>query len=176
MTKLIYASGHIAATDYDAATSWYARADALLNPTHKLTSCGRGYVETKDRPFELIRPMRGKDFLSRVVGPLGTGGNYAVNDTALQAEMVTSRGITARDRNDVMRCDAVLMNLTGAPSKISIGCAIEAGWADAARKPIVIVRQKDNVMAGHPILEGVAAYTVETLEEGCTLVRLLLGA
>ena len=41
---------------------------------------------------------------------------------------------------------------------------------------LVIVRQRDNAMAGHPILEGVAAYSVETLEEGCALVRLLLGA
>ena len=167
MTRLIYASGHIANTDYDGATSWYQEAMDLLN----------GPCRPNPRPlFNLIRPMRGKDFLAKVNGALDFGGNYAVSDTALQAEMVTSRGITARDRNDVLRCDAVLMNLLGAPDKVSIGCAIEAGWADIARKPLVIVRQRDNAMAGHPILEGVAAYSVETLEEGCALVRLLLGA
>lgn len=162
MTRLIYASGHIAAADYERATSWYRTAENLLNwnATHAT--------------FDLIRPMRGKEFLFNIEGPLGHGGYPA--PTRLSATLTSQRGITARDRNDVMRCDAVLMNLLGAPDKVSIGCAVEAGWADAFRKPLVIVRQRDNAMAGHPILEGVAAYSVETLEEGCALVRLLLGA
>ena len=165
MTRLIYASGHIAAADYERATSWYQEAMDLLN----------GPRQPNPRPlFNLIRPMRGKEFLFNIEGPLGYAGYPA--PTRLSAELTSQRGITARDRNDVLRCDAVLMNLLGAPDKVSIGCAIEAGWADIARKPLVIVRQRDNAMAGHPILEGVAAYSVETLEEGCALVRLLLGA
>lgn len=157
MTRLIYASGHIAAADYDGATSWYAKAADLL-----------------PYAWELIRPMRGKEFLGATLGPLGFEAGH--RESRSEAELISNRGITARDRNDVMRCDAVLMNLLGAPSKVSIGCAIEAGWADAFRKPLVLVRQRDNAMAEHPILEGVAAYSVETLEEGCALIRLLLGA
>ena len=38
----------------------------------------------------------------------------------------------------MQRCDVVLMYLIGA-KKVSIGTMIEAGWADAYRKPVVLV-------------------------------------
>ena len=42
--------------------------------------------------------------------------------------LTSDKGITTRDRDDVMRSNLILMNLLGA-TRVSIGTMIEAGWA-----------------------------------------------
>lgn len=49
-----------------------------------------------------------------------------------------------RDYQDVMSCDAILVNLHGA-TRPSVGTIMEIGWAFMRRIPIVVVMEQDNV-------------------------------
>lgn len=63
----------------------------------------------------------------------------------VQTEGVDLKSIAVlRDQMDVERCDAVLMNLTGA-TRVSIGTMVELGWASALNKPIILVMEKGNI-------------------------------
>jgi nucleoside 2-deoxyribosyltransferase len=113
-----------------------------------------------------MSPMRGKAYLA-------TG--KPIEDATTQAlgnVMSSAHGITGRDRNDVRNADAVLMNLLGA-ERVSIGTMIEAGWADAFRVPLVVVREPDNIHR-HGMLDEVATYTVGDLDEAVHLVRMVV--
>jgi nucleoside 2-deoxyribosyltransferase len=101
-----------------------------------------------------VSPMRGVDYL-----PQG----YSVVDEH------TAKGITARDRFDIMTSDAVLMNVFGA-KKVSIGSMIEAGWADAFRKPLVLVMEEDNIHF-NALLVNIAGWIVPTLDEGIDIIK-----
>lgn len=153
----IYLSGPISITDYSGATAWYEDAREML-----------------DESFELLRPMRGKEYLAGRPGPIE---HYPANDARnpfphrLGQQIATGQAITARDRADTMRADLVLMNLLGCNGRISIGCMIEAGWADAARVPIILVAERGNPHEGHAMLETLAAYRVHTLADACDLAN-----
>jgi nucleoside 2-deoxyribosyltransferase len=74
---------------------------------------------------------------------------------------------------DVMRCDMILVNFLGA-SKVSIGSVMEIGWADAWRKPIIVVMEKDNVHS-HAMIREVAGYIVSNLDEAIKIVIAVLS-
>ena len=135
-----------------------------------ITGCT--YGETVDWRQQIIKalpeiqcfsPMRYKSYLESE-GVLGK--SYE------QIPMSSAKGITNRDRFDVMNCHAVFMNLVGA-TKISAGTMIEVGWADAFRKPIILISEPGNIH-DHPMVNEIAAYRVNTLEEGVHLTRALL--
>lgn len=156
--KLIYLSGPIAAATYDGATDWYIEAKLRLHL--------RGDYET-------IRPMRGKAFLAgKVTGLIGMDGYET--DTAYQAALVSPRGIYMRDRHDVARCDAVLMNVLGATVN-SLGCAVEAGWADLLGKPVVLVAEPTNPHRRHPIVGSIPAYIVDNVIDAVDLIHGIFG-
>lgn len=115
-------------------------------------------------------PLRAKNFL-RAIGVLDSAGTP---DSAYMGlnPLSEPKGITARDRFDATRSDVVLMNLLGA-TRVSIGTMIEAGWADAARRPIVIAMEEDNVHR-HAMLNEVAGFIVPTLEEAVAVVKAVL--
>lgn len=145
---LVYLAGPIADKTYDEATAWRRKAaQALSDVAHCLD------------------PMRGKDSLRGGDRPLGCyyRGSHPLS---------TPSGITTRDRWDVSRADVVLMNLLGAES-ITIGTMIEVGWADAYRKPIVLVMEDGNAH-DHPIVRSCSGFVVPTLDEGTAIVRSLL--
>lgn len=159
---LIYLSGPIAACTFSQATDWYSKARRLLH--HNL---------------RLLRPMRGKESLSQLCEEVAIGHHasddprapwHMVDDEALSV-IATRQAIASRDRWDVQRCDAVLMNLTHHQSRVSIGCMIEAGWADAYRKPLVLVSPADGPHAGHSILTGIATHCVHSLEAACEIIN-----
>ncbi len=83
------------------------------------------------------------------------------------------KGLTIRDRWDIMNCDVVLANLLGA-KQVSIGTMIEYGWADAFRKPIISVIEKEGNVHDHCIVRELTGFRIETLEEGLHVVRALL--
>lgn len=87
--------------------------------------------------------------------------------------MSCPKGITTRDRNDVMSCDCVLAYLKGA-EKVSIGTAVEFGWADAFRKPVVMVIDEDDIH-NHPMLSTIAGFIIETLDEALHITLALLN-
>ena len=72
----------------------------------------------------------------------------------------------------VMRSNLVFVNFLGA-DKVSIGTAIELGWADAFRKPVVIVMEEDNIHR-HAMIDQIPGYIVTTLDDGIDIVRRVL--
>ena len=118
----VYLAGPIAGSGYDEVNDWRIKASIDLSP------------------IKTLNPMRGKEFLK---GEKEDVHNYE-RTTVIENALGSSKGITARDRFDVMNCDLVLMNLVGA-KKITIGSMIEIGWADAFRKPIVLVIDEGNI-------------------------------
>lgn len=115
-------------------------------------------------------PLRSKQFL-REIGVLDSAGTPDSAYIGLNP-LSEPKGITTRDRFDTMRSDLVLMNLLGA-ERISIGTMIEAGWADAARVPLVVVMEEDNIHR-HAMLNEVAGFIVPTLEEAVAVVKAVL--
>lgn len=147
---LVYLAGPITGLSYGESVDW--RDEAM------------GLLRHGPRPLRGLSPMRAKSYLA---GERRITGSY--EDTALSSK----KGITARDRWDVERCDVVLMNLLGAES-VSIGTMIEAGWADSYRKPVVLVIEENGNVNDHPILREIGGFHVGTLEAGVNIVRALL--
>lgn len=114
--------------------------------------------------FDLFSPMRGKSFLANA-GPLQ--GAYA-------QPMASGPGILGRDRNDVKNCDLMIACFLEDDGNISLGTAMEFGWADAWRKPVIMVAQPDNFHRRHPMLATSSVYIVEGLEEAAGLAKVLL--
>lgn len=162
MKGSIYLSGPIGQTDFAGASNWYRRVREALSPD-----------------IRLFMPMR---FAWHLEGSKGEIGSHTPETPVLDIPAEhrrhdeifgTRAAIAGADRFDCQRADLVLMNLEQA-TRVSIGCMIEAGWADAARVPIILVAQPGNPHAGHPILEHLATWRVRTLEEACAVVRLVL--
>lgn len=148
MKPTVYLAGPIAGQTYAGCTDWRQRAaDYLLR-------CG----------FAVASPMRFKQFLSKMTVMHGN----AVEGNPL----TTAKGICTRDRNDVAKCDVVLMNLLGAKI-VSIGTMVELGWADAHRKPVVVVMEPGNIHE-HCFVRELAGYIVPDLDAGLEVVRAIL--
>lgn len=126
--------------------------------------------ELDDVGIRGFSPLRAKNFL-REIGVLDSAGTPESAYIGLNP-LSEPKGITARDRFDCTRCDMILMNLLGA-TRISIGTMIEAGWADGARRPIVVAMEQDN-MHRHAMLNEVAGFIVPTLEEAVAVVKAVL--
>jgi len=136
----------------------------------------RDYV-ARELPMEIraMSPLRGKGQLTSLrSGVIHANGYYEDNPLTAQA------GITARDRNDCMRADAVLFNLLGATS-VSIGTMVEIGWADAYRKPIVLVIEDPgnvNEPTGnvheHPMIRAVSGFRVNNLDDAIAVLTAVL--
>lgn len=148
MTKKIYLAGPISGLTYEsAALGWREQIRTLLPE------------------FDLFCPMRAKEFLA------GEGilqGAYAFNP------MSSENGILGRDRNDVFTSDLVIANFLEDEGNMSLGTAMEFGWADAWRKPVIMIAEQDNVHRKHPMLRGSSVYVVETLDEAAILAKHLL--
>jgi hypothetical protein len=74
---------------------------------------------------------------------------------------------------DVMRCDAILVNFLGA-TKVSIGSVLEIAWADAWRKPIIIVMEKENIHS-HAMIREMAGFITSSLDEAITIATAILS-
>lgn len=152
--KSVYLAGPISGSSYGAAVGWREQAKLLF----------RRY----SGDIEVFSPMRAKEYL-----------HQETNLSALMYPdlnaMGTMKAITARDRFDCMNADVILMYLRGA-TRVSIGTMIEVGWADAARVPICLVMEKDNVH-DHGMVIECASWQVETLEEAVDIsAKFLLPA
>ena len=148
MKKKIYTGGPISGLTYaESALGWREALKELLPE------------------FDLYSPMRAKDFLADA-GILQ--GSYENNP------MSSTNGILGRDRNDVRTCDLMIANFLEDQGNYSLGTAMEFGWADAWRKPVIMVAEEGNPHRNHPMLSGASVYIVETLEEAAYLARVLL--
>ncbi len=157
--KTIYLAGPITGMNHDDARYGWRKKFA-----DKLGDARRG---TLDHIF-CSSPMRGKEFL-KAMGVLGSDQSQFSDH-----EMATSSGITTRDRNDVKTCDLMVACFLESGGRLSGGTFIEYGWADAWRKPIIVVGAKDDPNVFHLMAEDIRGYHVETLEEALPIVVQLL--
>ena len=150
----VYLAGPITGLTYDEGQDWRLEAKAWLD-AHGID----GYS-----------PLRAKTHL-RELGVLDNAGTPDSAYIGLNA-LSEPAGITTRDRFDCMGRSMVLVNFVGA-EKVSIGTCIELGWADAARVPLVIAMEEDNVHR-HAMVNSVAGFIVPTLSEALTVCKAVL--
>ena len=144
--NLVYLSGPITACSYDEATDWRSYA-----------------AENLAEGIAPLSPLRGQKHLE------GVKSIAAHNEEDVFG---SKKGMTALDRNDVKRCDAVLVNLLGA-KRVSLGTVMEVAWADAWDKPIVLVDGPGS-LHDHPMISTVAEYIVGDIATGVEVVNALL--
>jgi len=149
--RSIYLAGPITGLKYGECVSW------------------REYVKEKLTPkgIQCFSPMRGKDYLN--LGEESIQAFYELADQPLSLP----RGITTRDRFDVMNCDAIIVNFLGA-DKVSIGTVMEIAWADMLRKPVVLVMEKNNIHR-HPMLQEAVGFVVEDLDSAIAMMEIILN-
>lgn len=148
MEKRLYLAGAIKGLTYKGSTDW------------------REYAKQELAKYGIIgvSPMRAKEFLKEEKLIEGVYENV----------LASQPGIIARDRFDVRTCDIVLSNLLGL-EKITIGTMVEYGWADAYRKPIITVIEKDGNPHDHPFIRELTSFRVETLDEGLIVAKAILN-
>ena len=144
---LLYCAGPITGVSYGESTDW------------------REYIASKlPAHIKAVSPMRGKKYLAN---------EKNIKDSYEEHPLSCQKGITCRDRMDVMRCDMILVNFLGA-NKVSIGSIMEIAWADAWRKPIVIVIEKDNIHS-HAMIREVSGFIVSNLEDAISIATAVLS-
>ena len=148
--KNVYAAGPITGLNYKGATDWRSYMQAVFD---RLS----GQITVLD-------PMRGKAFLRQEI-EIGSGG--------YDNQVASEKGITNRDRRDVMNSDAVIVNLVEA-DRVSIGTMMELGWADSYRIPIILVMEPKGNLHDHAMVREVATYRVPSVERAVELVTLML--
>jgi nucleoside 2-deoxyribosyltransferase len=149
MEKLVYLAGPITGLDYNGCTDW------------------REYAKKELAKWGItgLSPMRAKEYLA---------SEKNISDE-YSATLSSSKGIVTRDRFDVMSCNVMLSNLLGA-KKISIGTVIECGWADAFRKPIITVIEKEGNPHEHAMIRELTGFRVEDLDKGLYIARAILNS
>ena len=140
----VYLAGPISGCSYGGATDW---REAVKR-------------ELANRGIMGVSPMRGKHYLLQ---------ETSIGDSYANEVLSCQKGITARDRWDCQRCDLVLANFIGA-QRVSIGTVMELGWADAARRPIIVAMEEGNVH-DHAMVREVAGFIVPTLEQAVQVVK-----
>ena len=145
---LLYAAGPIRGVSYDECTDW------------------RKYVAKRlPKYIKLLSPMRAKEYLAHEKSIA-----FSYEDKPLSS----SRGIVCRDRFDVQRCDAILVNLLGA-KKVSIGSVGEIFWADVWRKPIILVIEKRGNVHEHAMVRELSGFIVDNLDEAIKIAIAVLS-
>lgn len=151
---LVYLAGAIAGHVFDDANEWRNDAQFLLSA----------------RGIETLSPLRAKEALG-VTHRISTD----FRDYSGLGPFFTSRGIMARDFNDVKRCDALLVNLLGL-QKPSLGTTMELAWAYALQKPVVVaIEAAGNPHDNHPMLAEAMPFRFEALEDAIDAVAVVLN-
>lgn len=157
--KSVYLAGPIAGLTVEQAVTWRAEAAFKL----------------WQRGIQALSPMRAK-------AELFPQGHVFDNQGHDRSPLTTGKGIVTRDRNDIVTCDLMLVNLTGV-NKFSLGTAVEFGWADAYRKPIITIMPdwtggettNPNNPFHHAFIIELSGYIVNSLDDGLALAIQVLG-
>ncbi len=145
----VYLAGPILGLTFDGAQDWRNEAKAHLE---------------QHSTIKTLSPLRGKEYL-KMRGPLE--GSYT------EFPLSTDSGITSRDRWDCTRSDVVIFNLLGA-KRVSIGTMVEFGWADAARRQIVLIMEKEGNLHEYPMIREISKFRVDNLKDGLRITEALL--
>lgn len=154
MRPSVYLAGPITGLTYDDGQDWREYAKDVLDWAG----------------IDAFSPLRAKAHL-RSLGVLDNAGTPDSKYLGLNA-LSEPQGITTRDRFDCIGRDLVLVNFIGA-ERVSVGTCIELGWADAARVPLVVAMEEDNVHR-HAMVNSVAGFIVPTLEDALTVCKAVL--
>lgn len=147
---VVYLAGPIQDLSYEEATGWRKVAKQLLSQHDIVT----------------LSPLRYKEHLN----DLKRMGDGNVGEEPL----TTPKGIVARDRNDVWRSDLILVSFIGV-NAISFGTAVEFGWTDVWRKPIVLAAEETNPLRNHPFVTELSGFILPSLAEALeAVVHILL--
>lgn len=146
----VYLAGPITGLTYGGSTDW------------------RNFVKEELDILNIdgVSPMRGKEYLAS----LSTieDGEYA--NTLLSSP----QSITTRDRFDIMTSDLVVFNFLGA-TKASIGSCIEIGWADAFRKPAILVVEKEGNIHDYSMIRTICGWRTDNLEDAIRIIGATLS-
>lgn len=154
----IYLAGPIRGLTYEETTDWREDLRNELTP---------------EDGFELLSPMRGKEYL-KGIGPLvgqGADGGRSANGAYEAFPMSTSQGLFRRDIYDVAHCDAVLAYLAGAQA-VSIGTVMEIQRAYDLGKYIVTVCEDGNIH-DHAFVRQASSIFVPTLAYACHVLKVI---
>lgn len=155
MEKTVYLSGPITGLTFAESVEW---TDYAIEEFEK--ACN-------GTPHMIwgYKPLRGKESLQE------HGVIDAVVNT--QNRNTTNKAIYGRDFNDVITCDAMLVNVLGAKSK-SIGTCFEMAWASFLRKPLVLVMENEGNCHEHAFVQEALTHRTNNLDEGIRLVKGIL--
>ncbi len=146
--SLLYLAGPITGISYGASTDW--RQYVMQNlPSHIIG----------------VSPMRAKHYLSH---------ENKIADHYPDHALSSQEAITSRDRFDVTRSAAILVNLLGA-EKVSIGSVMEIAWADLMRHPIILVMEKSGNIHDHAMIRAVVGHRVYSLDEAIIIASAILS-
>lgn len=147
--RRVYLAGPITGLSFGGATEWREGVTGAL--------AQRGVIG--------VSPLRAKDYLKN---------EAKLGDTYESIALSSGKGITTRDRFDCMTSDAVLFNFLGA-DKVSIGTCIEIGWADAFRKPGILVIEPEKNVHDHGMIREICGFRVATLDEAVAIAAAILA-
>jgi nucleoside 2-deoxyribosyltransferase len=148
MRPKVYLAGAITGLNYDESEDWRKQAKQLLDTVG----------------IAGFSPLRQKEYL-RNQGELE--GSYDFKPLS------TARGIMTRDFNDVQTSDALLIGIYGT-TKVSVGTAMEAGWAWMMHKPTVVWAEEENIHLVHPMFRETVSYRVDSLEDAVHTISSIL--
>ena len=143
----VYLAGPISGLTFDGAQEWRNE-----------------FTRRVDRRIKAYSPLRGKDYLA----DLGV-----LEQSYAGFPLSTDQGLTTRDRYDCMGSDLVVFYLLGA-QRISIGTMIEMGWCDAARKPSILVIEKEGNPHDHPMVRQTVPFRVDNLDDALKVAEIIL--
>ena len=146
---IVYLCGPITGTKFDQATEWREYGISKFFPEIIAID------PTRDNP-STTRESEQPDNSERRLNRLYNGAD-----------------VVARDRFDIMRSDIILVNFLGA-EKVSIGSVGEIFWADAWRKPVVIVREKSGNIHDHDMLNAIAGWIFNDLDPAIEKIKQLI--
>jgi nucleoside 2-deoxyribosyltransferase len=151
MNYKVYLAGPIYGLSWDGASSWREEATRFL----------------REYGIQGLSPLRAKDYLKDEEKLAHHYGDIH--------PLSSPKGLTTRDRNDVRTSDLVIAYLKGA-DVASMGTCVEFGWADAWRKPIIMVADEGDLHEQHGMLSEIAGYKVPVLGDAVELAAAILGA
>jgi hypothetical protein len=135
--KALFLAGPLTGISYGDALDW------------------RKYVERKLPPDVIaFSALRGKEYVAK---------EAVLKDAYPEHLLSTPHGTITRDRYDVSRCDALLVNFLKA-DRVSIGTIMEMAWADAWRIPIILAMENGNIH-DHAFVRQVAGFIAADLDE-----------
>jgi len=159
MKFLVYLAGPISGLNYKECTDW------------------RKYVRKKFPPEIIgVSPMRGKWVFKGELAPDDPADEYGMKFSGTDEDdfvFTTQREVLARDHNDVLRSDAILINFLGAKT-VSIGTVMEVAWAHAYRKPTVLIMEENNNLHDHAMVREVCPFVARTVDEGIERINGIL--